>query len=92
MSQPAAPYQQAAEQASQPAAPYQQVLLRLSQPATPYQQAMQPPGRPVGRGGVAQPPSSATAPTTRQPVQEHGRQPIRGQGLRGRSASHPGRG
>ena len=52
---------------------------------------MQPP-RPVGRGGVAQSASSAAALTTRQPVQERGRQPTRGQGLLGRSASHPGHG
>ena len=45
--------------------------------------------RPAGRGGVAQSPSSVTTPTTRQPVQERGRQPTRGQGLRGRSASCP---
>ena len=45
--------------------------------------------RPAGRGGVAQSPSSATAPTAGQPVQEHGRQQTRGRGLRGRSASHP---
>ena len=76
---------------SQPVAPYQQALLRPSHPATPYQQALQPP-RPAGRGGVVQPPSSAAAPMARQPVQERGRQPTRGRGLRGRSASCPGRG
>ena len=52
---------------------------------------MQPP-RPVGRGGATQSASSAAAPTAGQPVQEHGRQPTRGRDLRGRSASHPGRG
>ena len=92
MSQPAALYQQVAQQVSQPAAPYQQVLLWPSQPATPYQRAVQPLRRPAGRGGVAQPPSSATAPTAGQPVQERGRQPTRGRGLRGRSASRPGHG
>ena len=61
----------------------------MSQPAASYQQAVQPPRRPVGRGGVVQLPSSSTAPTTRQPTQERGRQPTRGHGLRGRSASCP---
>ena len=74
---------------SQPVAPCQQALLQPSQPITPHQQAMQPP-RPEGRGGVAQSASSAAAPTTGQAVQECGRQPTRGQGLLGRSASHPG--
>ena len=50
---------------------------------------MQPPRRPAGRGGVAQLPSSSAAPTTRQP-QERRRQPTRGCGLKGKSASHPG--
>ena len=50
------------------------------------------PLRPAGRGGAAQSASSATAPTTRQPVQERGRQPTRGRGLLGRLASRPGRG
>ena len=90
-SQPAAPYQQAVQQVSQPVAPYQQVLLQPSQPTTPYQQAVQP-LRPAGRGGVAQPPSSAAAPTAGQPVQERGRQLTRGRGLIGRSASRPGHG
>ena len=72
-------------------APYQQALLQPSQPITLYQQAVQPP-RPVGRGGAAQSASGAAAPTARQPVQEHGRQPTRGRGLLGRSASRPGRG
>ena len=44
----------------------------------------------MGRGGAAQLSSSSAAPTTGQPAQEHGRQPTRGRGLRGRSASHPG--
>ena len=92
MSHPADPYQQVVQQVSQLAAPYQQALLQLSQPTTPYQQTVQSPRRPAGRGGVAQPPSSATAPTAAQPVQEHGRQPTREQGLRGRSTSHPGHG
>ena len=87
-SQPVAPYQQAVLPTSQPVAPYQQALLHPSQPITLYQQAVQPP-RPVGRGGVAQPPSSAAAPTAGQPVQECGRQPTRGRGLRGRLASRP---
>ena len=86
--QPAAPYQQPALPTSQPVASYQQALLRPRRPSTPYQQAVQPP-RPVGRGGVAPPPSSAVAPTAGQPVQECGRLPTRGRGLRGRSASRP---
>ena len=85
----AAPYQQVVQQSIQPAAPYQQALQRPSQPATLYQQAVQPPRRPAGRGGAAQLPSSSAAPTAGQPTQEHGKQPTRGQGLRGRSASHP---
>ena len=89
MNQPAAPYQPAVQQASQPAAPYQQALQRPSQPATPCQQAVQPLRRPAGRGGVAQLPSSSAAPAARQPAQERGRQPTRGRGLRGRSASCP---
>ena len=89
MSQPATPYQQVVQQACQPAALYQQAVQQPSQPATPYQQAVQPPRRPVGRGGVAQLPSSSTAPAAGQPTQEHGRQLTRGRGLRGRSASHP---
>ena len=54
---------------------------------------MQPP-RPAGRGGATQSASSAAIPTAGQPVQEHGRQLTRGQGLlgRGRSASHSRRG
>ena len=90
MSQPAAPYQQAVQQMSQPAAPYQQAVQQPSQPATPYQQAVQPPRRPAGRGGVAQLPSSSTAPAASQPAQERGWQPTRGHGLRGRSVSRPG--
>ena len=78
--QPTAPYQQAAQQVSQPAAPYQQALQRLSQPATPYQQAMQPLRRPAGRGGVAQPPSSDTAPVANQTIPDRGRPLARGQG------------
>ena len=69
-------------------APYQQALLQPSQPITPYQQAVQLP-RPAGRGGATQSASSATAPTAGQPIQERGRQPTRGRGLLGRSASHP---
>ena len=92
VSQPAAPYQQVVQQVSQPTAPYQQVLQRPSQPTTPYQQAMQPLRSPAGRGGEAQLPSSSAASTARQPTQERGRQPTRGRGLRGRSASRPGRG
>ena len=88
---PVAPYQRPALPTSQPVAPYQQALLQPSQPITPYQQAMQP-LRPAGRGGATQSASSATTPTARQPVQECGRQPTRGQGLRGRLASRPGHG
>ena len=88
--QPAPPYQQVVQQANQPAAPYQQAAPQVNQPTTSYQQAVQPPRRPAGRGGVAQLPSSGAAPTTGQPTQECGRQPTRGHGLRGRSASRPG--
>ena len=90
--QPAAPYQQAVQQMNQPAAPYQQALQQQSQLATPYQQAVQPLRRPADRGGVAELPSSGAAPTARQPTQECRWQPTRGHGLRGNSASHPGRG
>ena len=88
---PVAPYQRPAPPTSQPVAPYQQALLQPSQPITPYQQAVQQP-RPAGRGGATQSTSSAAAPTARQPVQERGRQPTRGRGLQGRSASCPGHG
>ena len=84
-------YQPPAPPRNQPVSPYQQALLQPSQPITPYQQAVQPP-RPAGRGGAAQSASSTATPTARQPVQERGRQPDRGRGLLGRSASHPGRG
>ena len=72
-------------------APYQQALLQPSQPITPYQQVVQSP-RPAGRGGATQSASSAAAPTAGQPTQERGRQPTRGRGLLGRSASRPRRG
>ena len=75
--QPVSPYQRPAPPMSQPVAPYQQALLQPSQPITLYQQAVQP-LRPVRSGGATQSASSATIPTTRQPVQEHGRQPTRG--------------
>ena len=91
MSQPVALYQPPVLPRSQPVALYQQALLQPSQPITPYQQAVQPP-RPVGRGGATQSASSATAPTSGQPVQECGRQLTRGRGLQGRLASHPGHG
>ena len=84
-------YQPPVPPRSQPVAPYQQALLQPSQPITPYQQAVQP-LRPAGRGGATQSASSAATPTSEQPVQERGRQPTRGRGLRGRSASCPGRG
>ena len=90
--QPAAPYQQAVQQSSQPAAPYQQAVQQPSKPATLYQQAVKPPRRPVGRGGVAQLPSSSATPAAGQPTQECGRQLTRGCGLRSRSVSRPGRG
>ena len=41
----------------------------------------------MGRGGTTQSASSAAAPTAGQPAQECGRQPTRGRGLLGRSAS-----
>ena len=76
----------------QPAAPYQQAVQHPSQSVTPYQQAVQPPRRPVGRGGVAQLPSSSATPAAGQPAQKRGRQPTRGRGVRGRSVSRPRRG
>ena len=76
----------------QPAAPYQQVVQQPSQPTTPYQQAVQPLRRPVGRGGVAQLPSSSATSAAGQAAQEHVRQMTRGHGLRGRSVSCPGHG
>ena len=89
MSQPTAPYQLPALLTSQPVAPQQQAPLQPSQPSTPYQQAMQLP-RPAGRGLLAPPLNCAAAPSAGQTVQECGRQPTRGRGLRGRSASRPG--
>ena len=88
--QPAAPYQQAAQLQSQPATPHEQPVQPSNQPATPYQQAMQLPKRPAGRGLLARPPSDRATPTPNQTIPEHGRQQARGQGIRGRSASHPG--
>ena len=75
-----------------PATPYQQAVQPLSQPATLYQQAVQPPRRPVGRGGAAQPPSDRATPAASQTIPDRGRQQARGQGIRGRSVSHPRRG
>ena len=89
---PATPYQQAVQPPSQPATPYQQAVWPLSQPATPYQQAVQPPRRPAGRGGAAQPPSDRATPAAGQTIPNRGRQQARGQGIRGRSVSRPGRG
>ena len=63
-----------------------------SQPATPYQQAVQLPRRSTGRGLLAQPTSDRAAPAPDQTIPDHGRQQARGRGIRGRSASHPGRG
>ena len=91
MSQPVALYQPPVPPTSQPMAPYQQALLQPSQPSTPYQQAVQPP-RPAGRELVPPPSYRAAAPSAGQPVQERGRQPTRGRGLRGKSASHSGHG
>ena len=65
---------------------------RPHQPATPYQQAVQPPKRPAGRGLLARPPSDRATPAPDQTIPERGRQQARGRGIRGRSASHPGRG
>ena len=75
-----------------PAIPYQQVVQPLSQPATLYQQVMQPPRRPAGRGGAAQPPSDRATPAASQTIPDCRRPQARGQGIRGRSVSHPGRG
>ena len=58
-------------------------------PATPYQQAVQPPRRPTGRGVATKLPSDRAAPMAGQPTQDRGRQPGRGRGDRGQSASHP---
>ena len=63
---------------------------RPSHPATPYQQAVQPPRRPVGRGGAAKLPSNRATPAAGQPTQDRRRQQARGQGVRGQSASCPG--
>ena len=90
--QPAAPYQQAAQPQSQPAAPHKQPVQPSSQPATPYQQAMQPPRRTVGRGLLARPTSDRAAPAADHTIPDRGRQPAKGRGIRGRSASCPGRG
>ena len=89
--QPATPYQQAAQPQSQPATPYEQAVQPLSQPATPYQQAVQPPRRSTGRGLLARPTSDGAAPAPDQTIPDCGRQQARGRGIRGRSASHPGR-
>ena len=75
-----------------PATPYQQAVQPPSQPATPYQQAVQMPRRPAGRGGAAQPPSDRATPAASQTIPNHGRPQTRGQGIRGRSVSCPGRG
>ena len=75
----------------QPATPYQQAVQPLSQPATPYQQAVQPPRRPAGSRLTAQPPQTA-APAASQTIPDRGKPQARGQGVRGRSVSHPRRG
>ena len=90
--QPATPYQQAAQPQSQPATPYEQVVQPSSQPATPYQQAVQPPRRSTGRGLLARSTSDGATPAPDQTIPDRGRQQARGRGIRGRSASHPGRG
>ena len=90
--QPATPYQQAVQPPRQPATPYQQAVQPPSQPATLYQQAVQPPKRPAGRGLTAQPPSDRAAPAASQTIPDCGRPQARGQGIRGRSVSRPGRG
>ena len=63
---------------------------RSSQPVTPYQQAVQPPRKLAGRGLLAQPPSDRVTPAPNQTIPDCGRQPARGWGIRGRSASCPG--
>ena len=90
--QPTTPYQQAVQLQSQPTAPYEQAVQPSSQPATPYQQAVQPPRRLAGRGLLAQPPSDRGTPAPNQTIPNHGRQQVRGWGIRGRSVSRPGRG
>ena len=90
--QSATPYQQAVQPQSQPATPYEQAAQPSSQPATPYQQAVQPPRRLAGRGLLAQPLSDRAAPAPDQSIPNCGRQQARGQGIRGRSVSRPGRG
>ena len=89
-SQPATPSQQAAQLQSQPTAPHERLVQPLSQPATPYQQAVQLPRRSTGRGLLAQPTSDEAAPAADSTYPDRGRQQARGQGLRGRSTSHPG--
>ena len=90
--QPATPYQQAVQLQSQPTTPCKQVVQPSSQPATPYQQAVQLPRRSTGRGLLARPTSDGAAPAPDQTILDCGRQQARGQGIRGRSASHPRRG
>ena len=90
--QPATPYQQAVQPQSQPTTPYEQAVQPSSQPATPYQQAVQPPRRPAGRGLLTRPTSDRAAPAANQTIPDCGRQQARGQGIRGRSVSHPRRG
>ena len=91
-SQPATPSQQAAQPQSQPAAPHEQPVQPSSQPATPYQQAVQLPRRSTGRGFLARLTSDGAAPAADPTYPDRGRQQTRGQGLRGRSTSRPGRG
>ena len=50
---------------------------------------MQPPKRLAGRGLLARPPSDRAAPAPNQTISDHRRQQTRGQGIRGKSASHP---
>ena len=90
--QPVTPYQQAAQLQNQPATPHEQSVQPSSQPATPYQQAVQPPRRPAGRGLLARPTSDGAAPAANHTIPDRGRQQARGRGIRGRSASRPGRG
>ena len=75
---------------SQPATPYEQAAQPQSQPATLYQQAVQPPRKLAGRGLLARPPSDRAAPAPNQTIPNCRRQQTRGWGIRGRSVSCPG--
>ena len=91
-SQPVIPFQQAAQLQSQPTAPHEQLVQPSSQPAMPYQQTVQLPRRSTGRGLLAQPTSDEATPATDPTYPDRGRPQTRGQGLRGRLTSRPGRG